>query len=134
MDQWARKLIFKIHYADFFLGIAQNRLVHASGCCDASCGAIGCLLKYMSCVSAQPFPADFVRRRGLIESIPPRQISLASKPAVHRFNNISRVSEQAYLTRKFQRFESNRRSGNLSLLIRGHTQILAKSAPVTFMP
>ena len=68
--------MLRIHYADFFLRIAQNRLVNVPGCCDASCGAIRCFLKHMSCMSARPFPANFVRRRGLIESCPTMADSL----------------------------------------------------------
>ena len=51
--------------------------------------AAGRLLKHVPCVSARPFPANFVGRRGLVESLPPWQIRLTPEAPVHRFHNVT---------------------------------------------
>ena len=101
---------------------------------DTAGGIVGSFLQEMTGVSARPFPMNFVRACGAIESFPPRQICLASKATVHRFDNVTRVSKNTHLARLAQRFESNRGRRDLGLLIRRAAQILADRAPETFVP
>src|SRR5689334_6852438 len=84
-------------------------------------------------VAAGPFPMNFVRGGGAIESLPPGQICLASKAPIHRLNNIPRIGEDADLTRLRQRLEPDRSRGDFRLLIRRLTQIFCDGAPVTFI-
>src|SRR6185503_4843264 len=111
--------------ADFIHGVTQNRFLCMAGGGDASSGAICRFLKQMACVSARPFPVNFVRGGRLVQSFPPREIGFAAKASVHRLYNIPRISKNAHLARLEQRFESNGGSGDLSLLVRRNTQILS---------
>src|SRR6185503_14526034 len=90
-------------------------------------------LQKITHVPARPFPTHFVRARSAIESFPPRQVCFTTKPPVHCFDNVTRVSKNVYLTRLAQGFETDGRGCNLGLLVGSLAQILAHRAPVTLV-
>ena len=110
--------LLRFNGADLVFRVAQDRLFDVSGGGDAARGVVSRFLQQVTGVPARPFPMNFVRRRGAIQSLPPRQIRLASKTAVHRFDHISRISKHTHLARLSQRFEPNRRRRDFSLLVR----------------
>ena len=81
------------NYAELVNSLSQDRSFGMAGGGDAARGAVGGFLYDVTGVAARPFPADFMRLRGAIQSLPPRKVSLPSKTSVHRLNNIFRICE-----------------------------------------
>ena len=123
----------RIRSANFLFRVSQDRRVNVPGGGDAARGVVGGFLKQVTGVSARPFPFDLVRRSRAIESLPPGQVCLASKTAVHRFDDVSGVSKHIYLARLRQRFEPDCRRRNLRLLVGRDAQVFTDGAPETFV-
>jgi hypothetical protein len=119
----------RICSSDAVYGIAQDFFSDDPLRSDATSGAIGGFLDYMSVVPARPFPYHFVSRYRFVESRPPVVVRLPSKAAAHRFNHVTRVGKQVDSTSLTERFESQCGRRDLSLLICGLTQIGADRAP-----
>jgi hypothetical protein len=126
-------LSVKICDSDCVFRVTQYRLISAPRRCDASGRGVYSLLKHVTRMSACPFPTNDVRFCGTVQPLPPREICLASKATVHRFDDISRVSKHAHLARLPQRFESNRGRSDLSLLVCRSAQKFTDSAPDAFV-
>jgi hypothetical protein len=111
--------------------IAQYQLVNAPRGSNSPGRIVSGFLKHVADVPARPFPVNFVFAGGAIQTFPRRQIALAAKTTVHRFDDVTRVGKQLDVARLAQRFESDCRRDNLRLLIRGATEILADCPPMT---
>src|ERR1044072_4172350 len=119
--------------ANLVFGVTQNRLFGLTCGGNSARSVVGGFLEHVSRVSASPFPADLVSRRGAIQSLPPRQISLAPEAPVHRLNNVSRIGKNADLARMPQRFQPDCGRGNFRLLVCFFAEIFAKCLPVAFV-
>ena len=115
------------------LRVSQDRLFDAPGGCNAARGVVSGFLKQVTCVPARPFPFDLMCCRRAIKTFPPRQVCLATKTTIHRFDNVPRISKYFHLARLRQRFESNCCGRNLSLLVSRNTEVFADGAPETFV-
>jgi hypothetical protein len=87
----------------------------------------------MTNMTSGPLPVNTMSGRGLIQSLPPLLVSLPSIPAIHSFDDITRIGKKIDVTRFSQILQTNRRCYYFRLLIRRLTNVFSTSFPDSFV-
>ena len=96
---------------------------------NAARGLVHGFLDDVAGMAFDPFPGDLVPTGRFVQALPPLQICFAAKAAHHGFDHITRVRVQMHTAGFAQRFKPDRGGGDLSLLVRGGTEIGPEGAP-----
>src|SRR5262249_37893655 len=115
------------------LSISQNILINSFCSSNSTCSCVGSLLQQVTNVTAHPLPINTMSGRGLIQPLPPLLVGLPSIPAIHSFDDITRIGKKINVTRFSQSLQTNRCCYYLRLLIRRLPNIFANGAPYSFV-
>src|ERR1041385_2517544 len=110
-------VLFRLYDSDLIDGVLKHRRLNMTERGNFARGFVGCFLNDVPDVTLSPMPFNLMRRGSFVQPLPPIMVGLATKVALHSFDDVSRVSVHAHATRFLERFEPQGRRGNFSLLV-----------------